>query len=82
MMSKSRLSHKFSLRQLAEQLSEEECVGVIRSMYHEFGCNTLNQLLNKMILHFTDTTTTDSLIKMENKLINSFKIQRKIVIVI
>ena len=65
-MSKSRLSHKFSLRELTNQLSEEACINVIQSTYHVFGCNTLNQLLNKMIMQFTDTTTTDSFIKMEN----------------
>ena len=65
-MSKSRLSHKFSLRELTGQISEEACINVIRSTYHEFGCNTLNALLNKMIMHFTDHTTTDSLIKIEH----------------
>ena len=68
MTSKSRLSHRLELCELIKQLDEDECVNVIRSVYKELGCSSLNILLIKMILHLTDDVTSYSLTKMKKKI--------------
>ena len=65
-MSKSRLSHKLSLCELIHQLDQDSCIAVIQSIYHEFGCKNLNELLIKMILQWEVNTTTQSFKAMEN----------------
>ena len=65
-MSQSRLSHKISLCDLIGKLDENECIDVIRTIYHELGFNDLNALLIKIVMTFTETTTTNSLIIIKN----------------
>ena len=65
-MPHSRLSHRLSLCELIRKLDTDECLDVIRSIHQEFGCQNLNELLTKMILKLTDTTTADSFNKMKN----------------
>ena len=65
-MSKSRLSHKISLCQLVEKLDENGCMDVIQSIHNELGCDSMNALLQKMLTKFTETSTTDSLVRIQN----------------
>ena len=66
MTSKSRLSHRLELCQLVKQLDNDGCASVIRSIHHELGYSSLNTLLMSMVMHLSDTTPSDSLIKMKN----------------
>ena len=65
-MSKSRLARELSLRKLIQQLDENECMDVIRSIHNDLQFDNLNQLLIKIIMKLTDDTTIDSLTKIEN----------------
>ena len=55
--SKSDLSHKISLCRLIQQLDENACVNVMRSIHQDLRCDSLNQLLIKIIMNFTQHTT-------------------------
>ena len=65
-MSTSRLSRKISLCEMIDHLNQDACVAVIQSIYHELECANLNALLIRMILQWTDSTTTQSFESMKN----------------
>ena len=64
-MSKSILCHKLIVRDLIEQLDQEGCVDVIRSLSHHFDAEMFQDWVTKMIFNLADTTTK-SLIQIEN----------------
>ena len=59
-----------------ENLSEEECLEVIRLMKTELECNTMNQLLIKIIMKMNDTFTINNTINLKKE-IDSVLIAKK-----
>ena len=64
-MSRSTLSIKISLSELVERLNDDGCVNVIRLLQNELGHDTLNTMVNKIIMQLTQNLSNESLIKIE-----------------
>ena len=67
-MTSSSLSVKICIAESVEQLSEEECVNVLRLIQNELGHSTLNKTVTHMILKLKENLTKDSLNRIANKI--------------
>ena len=66
-MPTSNLCQKLLLAELVETLDENECLDVIGLLQTELGCETINNMVNKIIIsNCTNTLTNSSFIKIRN----------------
>ena len=67
-MFRSNLALKISIGELVERLNDDACVDVIKLVQHELGHDSLNALVKKIIIQFTQTLPNESLAKIEKKI--------------
>ena len=76
-MSVSTLHTKISLCEAVESLTKQQCFDVIQLMQKESGCDTINQLLMKIIMKMDNICTIQSLCSLQKSIQQSITIQNE-----